>query len=178
MKQGINLSLGRKSVDKVLQKAFVATVAIFCFTVLISFSLIIYRLILKSSYDALDAKEQKLNSQLLTLQDKKDKFVETKARLEDIKKIISKRLPMNSRISDLTQVIPSDASINSISGTDVDIKVSMESDNLTSLNDLMEQKIAQLASDKKKGIKTIQMRSFGINPKTHLYNISFGITFN
>ncbi len=178
MKKGINLALGKKSVDNALRKIFIASVAVFCFTVVISFSLIVYRLILKNNFEALDQKEQGLNAQIISMQEKRDKIIETKSRLDDIRKILSKRLPMNTRIGLLSDVIPEDASVNSINGTDVDMKLSLESDNLSTLNELVEQKITALARDKKRGIKKIEMQSFGLNPKTHKYSITFGITFS
>lgn len=177
MKQGINLTLGKKSVDNALRKVFFASVALFCLTILISFSLIVYRLILKNSFDDLDRKEQKLNQQILGMEEKRDKLVETKGRLDDIRKIIARRLPMSARITSLSQVIPEDVTVNNISGTDVNIQISLESDNLSTLNDLVEQKIVALAQDKKKKIKKIQMQSFGLNPKTLKYSITFAIVF-
>lgn len=177
MKQGINLTLGKKSVDNALRKVFFASVTLFCLTILISFSLIVYRLILKNSFDDLDQKEQKLNQQILGMEEKRDKLVETKGRLDDIRKIIARRLPMNARITSLSQVIPEDVTVNNISGTDVNIQISLESDNLSTLNDLVEQKIVALAQDKKKKIKKIQMQSFGLNPKTLKYSITFAIVF-
>lgn len=177
MKKGINLTLGKKSVDNVLRKFFFAAVAVFCFSVLISFSLIVYRLVLKSSFDALDKKEQMLNEQILALQDKRDKLIETKGRLDDIKKILSKRLPMSARVSSLTAIIPEEVDVNSISGTDTEMQLSLESDNLATLNELVEQKISLVAQDKKRRIKKIQMQSFTLNPKTLKYSVNFVITF-
>ena len=85
---------------------------------------------------------------------------------------------MNSRVASLTEVIPEDVTVGSISGTDTDIQISLESDNLSTLNDLVEQKIAALAQDKKRRIKKIQMLSFGLNPKTLKYSVTFTITFS
>ena len=177
MKKGINLTLGKKSVDNALRKVFFASVALFCFTILISFSLIVYRLFLKNSFDELDKKEQKFNQQILGMEDKRDKLIDMKGRLDDIRKIISRRLPMNSRINSLSEVIPEDVTVNNISGTDVTIQISLESENLSTLNDLVEQKIVALAQDKKKKIKKIQMQTFGLNPKTLKYSITFSIIF-
>lgn len=177
MKKGINLTLGKKSDDNALRKVFFASVALFCFTILISFSLIVYRLFLKNSFDELDKKEQKFNQQILGMEDKRDKLIDMKGRLDDIRKIISRRLPMNSRITSLSEVIPEDVTVNNISGTDVTIQISLESENLSTLNDLVEQKIVALAQDKKKKIKKIQMQTFGLNPKTLKYSITFSIIF-
>ena len=178
MKQGINLTLGRKRVDSALKKVFYVTAGIFCFTVIISIGLIIYRLVLKSTYDSFDQKEQHLNTQLLAMQDKKDKLIETKSRISDVQKVLGKRSPIVARIDAISGIIPSDSQVDSINGTDTDMQITLESENLSSLNDLVEERVATLANDKKKGIKKIEMRSFGLNPKTLKYNITFGITFN
>lgn len=177
MKQGINLSLGRKRVDNALKKFFYITAGVFCFTVVISLGLIIYRLVLRGVYDSLDQKEQKLNSQLLAMQDKKYKLIEIKSRIIDVQKVLSKRSPVVSRLDSISGVIPQDSEVDSINGTDTEMQVTLESESLSSLNDLIESKIAQLASDKKRGIKKIDMRSFGLNPKTLRYSLTFGITF-
>ncbi len=178
MKQTINLASGKKSVDSALRKVFIASVALFCLVVLLSFTLIVYRLFLKNSFEELDNKEKKLNEQILANVDKRDKLVEIKGRLDDIRKILSRRLPMNARVASLTEIIPDDVTVETINGTDVDIQISLESENLSTLNDLVEQKIANLAQDKKRKIKKIQMQSFGLNPKTLKYSVTFTITFS
>lgn len=178
MKKGINLAASRKRVDSIFRKVFVASVAFFIVVVVISLGLIIYRLVLKSWYDALDQKEQQLNQQLLTLVDKKDKFTETKSRISDIKRIIINRAPVTARIETLTSAVPTDASINALSGDDEKMSLSLESENLISLNDLVEQKLIEIADDKKRGIKKVDMKSFGLNPKTLKYSVSFEVTFN
>ena len=178
MKRGINLALGKKRVDKALRKIFIISGGFFFLTVMLSLSLIGYRLVLKTSFDALEEKEQALNSQLLAQQEKKDKLIETKNRLLDIKKIIASRAPTTARIDTLSAFVPADATVDAFSGTDIDIEVTLESDNLTSLNDLIEQKIAEVAKDKKKGIKKIEMHNFGLNPKTLKYIISIGVKFS
>ncbi len=178
MKRGINLALGRRSTDNAYRKLFAVTGGIFFLTVIISLGLIGYRLVLKSSFDALEQKEQQLNSQLLAQQEKKDKLIETKSRILDVKKIISSRSPTTARIDTLSEFVPVDATVNAISGTDTDIEMTLESDSLTSLNNLIEQKITEVARDKKKGIKKIEMHNFGLNPKTLKYIISFGVKFS
>ncbi len=178
MKRGINLALGKKSVDNALRKMFVVTGAIFFVTVIISLGLIGYRLVLKSSFDALEQKEQQLNSQLLAQQEKKDKLIEIKSRILDVKKIISSRAPTTARIDTLSEFVSADSIVDALSGTDTDIEMTLESDSLTSLNDLIEQRISEVAKDKKKGIKKIEMHNFGLNPKTLKYIISLGVKFS
>lgn len=178
MKKGINLSLGRKRVDNVLKKVFYVSVGAFCLAVVISLGLIAYRLILKSSYDSLDQKEQQLNVQLLELQDKRDKLTETKSRIVEIKQVIAKRAPVTGRIQTLSDLVPVGSTVTTINGSDVDMKLSLESDSLSSLNELIEKRIEEAAREKAKGIKRVDMNSFGLNPKTLQYSVSLGITFN
>lgn len=177
MKRTINLTLGRKRVDNALKKIFYATVVVFSISVVVSLGLITYRLILKGTYDALESREQEFNSQLLAQQEKKDKLLEIKSRISEIRKILSNRAPMTVRLDTLSSIVPPTSQVNSLAGDDVDVQMTIESEDLSSLSELLEQKIAELASDKKKGIKRIEMRSFGLNPKTLKYNISFGIEF-
>ncbi len=177
MKQGINLTLGRKRVDSALKKFFYVTVGVFCATVVISLGLIVYRLVLRGTYDSLDQKEQKLNSQLLAMQEKKDKLIEIKSRIADVQKVLSKRSPVVSRLDSVSGVISSDTAVDAINGTDTDMQITLESDSLSLLNDLIESKIAELATDKKRGIRKIDLRSFGLNPKTLKYSLTFVITF-
>lgn len=178
MKKGINLSLGRKRVNGDLRKFFVVSVGIFLITVVISIGLIIYRLVLKASFEAMDQKEQLINSQLLTLVEKNDKLIETKSRISEIKKIIVNRSPITTRMGIIAETVPGEATINGITGNQKEMELNLESDSLNALNDLVEQKINEVASDKKKRIKKVEMKSFGLNPKTLKYNISLGITFD
>lgn len=177
MRKSINLALGRKQVDTLLKKIFYATVAAFFVCVVLSLSLIVYRLVLKGSFDALEAREQQLNQQLLEQVDKRDKIVETKTRLTEIKKIIASRSPVTARIGTVSEMIPAESLVTGITGADKRIEISLESENLASLNDLLELKIQELTQDKKRGIKKIEMLSFGLNPKTLRYGISVGIEF-
>lgn len=177
MKKGINLALSRKRVDNVLRKVFVLSVALFCISVIISIGMITYRLILKSSYDTLEAKEQQINSQLLQLQDKRDKLTETKSRIAEIKNVLAKRSPITTRIQTLSDVVPTDTTITSLTGDTSDMKITLEGESLSSINDLLEQRIAEIAKDSKKGISKVDMHSFGLNPRTSLYTVSFGVTF-
>lgn len=177
MKKGINLALGRKRVSYAFKKLFYVTVGLFCVSVTVSLGLLAYQLFLKSSYDSLDQKEQLLNSQLLANQDKKDKLIETKTRLGDIRSVISKRSPINARLDTIYSVIPPASQIRGVTGSDEDLEFSLESEDLLSLNELIEQKLTDLAVDKKKGIQKVEMKSFGLNPKTLRYFITVGVTF-
>lgn len=178
MKKSINLSLGPKRTDAAYKKLFAFSFVFFIVTAVLSLTLIGYRLFLGSQYSSLERKEQQLNSQLLALVDRKDKLLETKSRLSDIKKIISTRAPIVQRIDTISEVLPATSQVNAISGTDADLEITLESENLSSLNLLVEQKIEEITLDSKKGIKKIEMRSFNLNPQTLRYVISFGIQFN
>lgn len=177
MKKSINLSLGKKRVDNALRKVFIISAGVFILLVVVSIGLIIYRLVLKNTFDSLDAKERGIDQELLTLQLKKTKLLETKQRIGDINRIITKRAPTAVRINSMSQFVPEDVEVESLNGTDKEIVISLESENLDSLNQLLEEKVAQLALDKGKGISTVNMQRFGLNPKTLKYSVSFSVKF-
>ena len=177
MKKSINLSSGRKKVDTALRKIFIITVVAFIAMVIISLILLAYRLFLKSNYDNLESKEQELNEKLLRLEEKKSKITETKLRIVDVRKVLSKRAPTTIRINTISSFILEDIEINRLSGKDNEMSFDIQSDSIATLNLLLEQKIEEIAADKKTGIKKIIMKRFGLSPKTLTYSVSFTVQF-
>lgn len=178
MNRGINLSQGSKRSSTTLKKSFYISVGLFCLVVIASLCLIVYRLILKGFYDNLEVREQILNSQLLLIQDKRDKFYETKKRISEIRNIISKRSSVTARVQTLAEFVPVDSTLTSLSGDAKELSFSLQSESIASLNELIEKKIIEFGSDKKKGVSKIEMQSFGLNPKTLQYNVSLQVVFN
>jgi len=177
MIKGINLTSGQKKTNGVLKNIFYVSSAFFAITVIVALALIAYRLFLSISLSDITKKEAGTTASLLKLQVKRDKFLEIHSRLKDIRGILSKRSTITLKATDLAQVVSGDASLLSINGSDQEISLSVESPSLEALNDLIEQKVNQVALDKKKGIKKIEMESFRLNPKTLLYQVDFSVTF-
>lgn len=177
MRRGINLAHGKKPTDKLLKRAYSISIVLFAGSVLVAIILLAYRLILNISFNSLSTKEDSIRSQVLALQVKRDKYIETKARLSEISKIINRRSTTPFKVDTLTSIVPSDTLVSGVSGSDTEIDLSVTADNLASLNDLIEQKIIQLASDKKKGIKKVELRSFGLDTKTLGYKLTLAVTF-
>lgn len=177
MKQGINLTLGRKRVDYALRKISIVAIGFFFVTVVASLSLIAYRLVLRGTFNSLEAEERLLNSQLLANQEKRDKYIETKTRLVDVKNILAKRSPITVRLDTLEQVVPPASEVTSITGSNEELQITIESEDLLSLNELVEQKIQQVSEERQKGIKKVDMKSFGLDPKTLRYYMTLGISF-
>ena len=177
MRKGINLTSEQKKANGLLKRIFYASSAFFVITVIVAIVLIAYRLFLSVALSEVTKKEEATSAQIMQFQTKRDKFLETRSRLKDIRKILSKRSTITLKIADLTQIVPEDASLVSINGSNDEISLSVSSSSLTTLNDLIEQKVIQAASDKKRGIKKIEMKSFRLNPKTLLYQVDFDVTF-
>lgn len=177
MRRSINLLSGKKQVDSIFKKILYGSVALFSVVVLVSLGLIAYRLVLRSTYTDLENREIAVDTQFASLKAKKDKLVETKTRLTDIKKIIAARAPVTTRINALSEVVPPASTITALSGDNEEMQIIIETDDLASLNELIELKAEELAKDKKRGIKRIELRTFEINPHNLRYTISFGIEF-
>ena len=127
--------------------------------------------------DNLESKEHELNEKLLRLEEKKSKIIETKLRIVDVRKVLSKRAPTTIRINTIFSFIPEDTEINRLSGKDNEMSFDIQSDSIATLNLLLEQKIEEIAADKKTGIKKIIMKHFGLSPKTLTYSVSFTVQF-
>lgn len=177
MKSSINLSLAKRQNDIFYKRILYIVAGIFLLTVIVSIGLLIFRIFLNSSFQKLSAQEQDLNQQLKNLLPKKEKFRETEKRLGDIRKVISTRSQITNQVNTLSSIISDDLSLSGINGTENVIQMSVVSDNLSNLNDLVQNKAISLAQDKKKGVQKIEMDSFTLNPKTHQYTVVFGVTF-
>lgn len=177
MKKSINLAFGKKKVDKVFKKAFVVSVAVFVAVVTISLGLIIYRLILNTNFQNLEGREQQLNQQLLTYIEKRDKFLETKSRLSEARNILDKRAPTTVRLNTMTEFVPTTSTITSLDGNVDQMSLELTSEDLKSLNELIEQTLIEVSEDKQKGIQRVEMEAFGLNPSSSSYNASFTVTF-
>lgn len=177
MKKIINLSTVKKDSDKIFKKIFYVSVGIFSLTIILSFALVLGKLNLTRIYNQLQETEDGVNTQLLLLQEKKFKYEEVKARLSSIKKILSQRSPILIRVKSISDILPTDSNVNSTSGNDKKVQISLNSSSLKSLNDLIEKRLVEFAKDNKKGISRVEMTALSLSPQTKLYSTTLLINF-
>lgn len=177
MKSGINLTLTRPPSDSAAQKIMVGSVVIFSIAVLLAAAVLAYRFSIQLQVTNLIDEEQSLNSQLNAMATKRDQYKITKDRLEDIQTVLAMRDGVNARIDTATEIVPAGSDIDDVGGTLEEVSFEVTSPDLASMNTMMEQKISEIASDKKKGIQTIELQTFNLDTSTKTYRGLFKVTF-
>lgn len=178
MKKSINLVIqGKKSSSKIYRKLYLLSFGLFILVIAVGFGLLMLRLAQRGIYDSLDKQDQELVSSLLSFQVKKDKLLEIKSRLSSIDMVIQKRAPTTARLITMTNLVPLKSTVISLAGTKEVMTVSLQSESLSDLDELLEKKIAELTKDKTKIIKTVEMKSFSLDPGSLTYSITLEISF-
>ncbi len=177
MKNSINLVSKRRRPGKFHRRLFIVSVIFFSIAFLISAGLIGYSLILGGQLEVLKSDETKLIAAVNLDPEKKVKFLTVKERLSEIQKILNERKNLNNRINTVSAVLPQDLGISLIESDEQQIKLRVTAPDLVSLNNLIEEKIESYATEQNRGVKRIEMTSFGLNPNTLLYEATFSIEF-
>lgn len=177
MKNSINLVSKKRKPSKFHKRFLITSIAFFSIIFVVSVGFIGYRFFLQSEAGDLKTEESRLIAIVNQDLDKKSKFLTVRERLSEIQKIINQRKNLNSKIESASNVIPSDVEVTLVDGTEEKIKLRVTAKNLVSLDSLIEKRIAEYANDKKKGIKRVEMTSFGLNPESLQYFANFVIEF-
>ncbi len=177
MKTGINL-ISPSQKKTFHGKRFVyGSVGIFSLVFLIAIVLLSYRLFLNARLGNLTDEETVQMQKINALQEKKVKFLIIHDRLASIQKLLKGRVDVNNKISIVKNVIPADVTIAALDGNPDAVTISVESESLESLNDLIEEKIMQIQITNKKAIKRIEMKSFRLIPERLAYSATFLVEF-
>ncbi len=178
MKNSINLVSKRQAPNRFHKRFFIAGLSFFSVTFLLSVGVIGYQFLLSEQLATLKSEESVLISQVNSDPEKKIKFLTIRERLTEIQKVIARRQDVNSRINAISEVVPGDIGINVIEGDEEEMRVRVAADNLSSLNNLIEERIEEFALEQGKTVKRIEMTSFGLNSNSLLYEATFVIEFN
>lgn len=177
MKSGINLISTSQKKTFHGKRLVYASVGTFLLVFFAAVSLISYRLFLNAKLSSLTDEETTLVQQINALQEKKVKILIIHDRLASIQKLLKSRNNVNNKISIVKNVIPDDVTISALDGNPDDVTVSVESENLQSLNDLIEDKVMQIQKTNKKAIKRIEMKSFRLVAERLTYSATFLVEF-
>jgi len=176
MKKEINLTLGRKADNKLVRRLLMGSSIAFSIVVIITIGILAFRLFLSTQLANATSDEEVLIAQLDAVREQRDKLVITKERLVDAQKIISRRQDITSKFGMVENIVPSQASLETFSGTEEEVEVRIESESLEALSELINERIATLANEQK-GVQKIEMKSFILNPLTKIYTVVFAVTY-
>jgi len=177
MKTSINLVSKKRRPSEFHRRFFIAATTFFSIVFVVSAGLIGYRLFLQAQLNSLKDDEAELITQVNENPEKKVKFLTVRERLSEIQNIITQCKNLNSRIEGVSQTLPLDIGISLIEGDSEQVKLRVSASDLVSLNDLIEQRIEQYATERNKEIKRIELTSFSLNSATLLYEANFTIEF-
>lgn len=177
MKKEINLSIGQRKDNTLSRRIVLGSSIVFSVVVFITLGILSYRLFLTNQLSNLASEEESLQGQLNAIKEQRDKFVIVKERLGEAKRILARRLDITGKYDDVAGIVPAQASLETFNGDEEEVELRVESENLESLSQLINEKITTLAEDKKKGVQKIEMKSFLLNPVTKNYSVVFGVTY-
>lgn len=177
MKTGINLISPSQKKTFHGKRLIYASVGTFSLVFLTAIVLLSYRLFLNAKLGNLTEEETAQTQKINALQEKKVKFLIIHDRLASIQKLLKGRDDVNNKISIVKNVIPNDVVISALDGDPEEVTLSVESESLESLNNLIEEKIMQIQTTNKKAIKRIEMKSFRLIPERLTYSATFLVEF-
>lgn len=177
MRNEINLSLGRKKESPFQKRLLIGTSILFIFVFIVSLGILSYRLYLGIGLSKLSDKEESFAAQISAVKESRDKLAIVKERLGGAQKILSKRQNITNKFDEAQVLIPSGATLETFTGEKNEVEISVESASLDKLTQLINEKISTLATDKKNGVKKIEMKSFTLNPNSKIYSVVFNVVY-
>lgn len=177
MKTSINLVSKKRRPSEFHRRFFLASIIFFSVVFILSAGLVGYRLVLQIQMEELTAEEAQLTSDVNSDPEKKVKFLTVRERLSEIQDIMKKRQNLNTRVESVAQTLPADVGVRLIESDKNIVKVRVSASDLVSLDNLIDQRIEEYASERNRGVKRVELTGFNLNPKTLLYEASFTIEF-
>lgn len=178
MKTSINLATKKRAPSVLHQKVFVGSVIFFSTVFVLSAGVIGYRFYLSNQISVLKSEEARLIGQVNSNPEKKIKFLTVRDRISLIQKVINTREDINSKISEVTTILPANIDVGQVKGESEKISFRVDSDSLESLNLLIENKIEEYVAANSKTVKRIEMNSFKLNNSSLKYEANFTVEFN
>lgn len=156
---------------------FLVSIIVFILIFLGAFSILVYVFTLKNNLSNAQFQENQLNDHLQEIAPELVNALFLKDRLSNINKITTFRTRLDVQISSLLAVLPQDVIVSAIIGDSKSLKLSVISDNLNSLNTLIEERIKKFASNNNLKIKRIDSNGLTLDQARSLYVLTFLIQF-
>lgn len=179
MKNSINLASEQKEVTShVVRKLFLYSIFVFAGAFILTATLLSYNFFLKSQLSSLQSDTDKIKLQITTLSSTEAKVVALKERLNSAEKLINTRTDLGAKTASILNIIPQNLSIESVNAGEKSVTIRVTSNNLFSLNSLIEEGIITLIKNKSYGITKADLSTFKVDTKNGNYSLSFQLFFN
>lgn len=173
MKTGINLITKRRHDSKKIDnRIFTGSVVLFSVCFLVGLAIIIYVLILKSTYSNVITEENGVKAKLSSLSVKKERSLLIKDRLMGIQKILSIRKKLSNQVAMILAEIPPDFGMESINANEKLISIRLGAQNLSEVDLLFEERLKK-AAKAMEGLIRIDIKSFSQSGDKYVFTLDF-----
>ena len=176
MKPTINLATRRIIQKKTLRKFFLSSILFFGIAVIITLGLLTTNFFLNLQISNFTDQKSTFQAEIARSQSVKDKLLMVQERLGQIRSLLATRNMASERINLILSVIPDPITILSVQYTSEDITVSLASNSLLDLQNLIEQELPKISQSGNKDLGKITVSSFRLDPENLRYLSSFSIT--
>lgn len=177
MKTEINLAAQRQVQKRRLRKFFLVSIGAFIVVFGATVLILLYNLTLKIQISSLEDEERQLSSQIEAQGQKKNDILILRERIAGIQTALSMRKSIDSQVIPVVGIAPVSSTVGGITYEENEVKMTVKSDNLNDLSDLIDNKIAEIATEQKNEIQNVEISSFGISEADQIYSVNLSFTF-
>ncbi len=177
MKDDINL-LGTHEKKPVKKQNYflIISAGFFGLMFLISIFVLALSFIEKNRLSDVNTSVNNLQAKIDVLSSEKNKLLTIENRLGSIKRIMSSRKPIDTKMQAIVSFIPASFNVNEFSASDIKLSITMTSSSLADFDNFLEVKIPQLTKNKALGINHIDMSSFSTDESLYSMTATFYFT--
>lgn len=171
MKASINLALGNTRIKKKTYSIYVY----WSFAVVVAIALVIMAVNIgfKIQYASLLAQEQDLTAAINTQAEKKVNMLIVSERTKNIASLYAKRGELDKRLEDLISIFPQSVTISGLNAKDEEFVLTVETSDLTAMNDVLEQDLPSYLKNLNSGIQIVDINSFQAQEGQYALSLRF-----
>lgn len=170
----INLAAARTT-QKIPNVFLTPSFFIFIFVFVIAILILSYVFILKINLSSLQFNSRRLQAQIATFEQKKDKILIVSERLASARKILASRNHLDSVVQSILSVVPDNFSIESVQANNKEISLSISGDPLSGFVSFLSEGIPTLTQNKTLAISKVSADSFTQSKNGYLLSLTFSL---
>lgn len=171
MKTEVNLITPRKKqTKKAIRLASLVSVFVFAFFFITGVLILSFVIFLKGSLGEISSREDDIKAKINSLSSQKERILLIKDRLSNIQKVLGSRKKLSDKIEEVFRVVPKSFSVDSINASESLMSFRFSSPDLLLINNFLEEDLKNFSP---KGIKRIDIKSFGRSSKEYFFTLDF-----
>jgi len=175
MKAKINLATKRIVQVKKLRKFFLSSIIFFSISTGITLILLLINFSINLQISKLNEQQAAMGIEAGRYKSVKEMVLGTQERLGQIRSVLSERHDAGSKINAVVGIIPSSIQIKSMEYDENEIRLTLSSDSLVALQNLIEEKLPQLQNEGSRDIGSITVGDFRVDVENLAYTTSLSI---